>query len=326
MRAIHISKPGPPEVLQTTEKEKPKPQSGQVLIRVGAAGVNRPDLMQRKGHYPAPKDAPSDIPGLEVAGIIESIGEGVSGFIVGDQVCALISGGGYAEYALAPASQCLPIPIGLNFAEAASLPETFFTVWNNVFDMAHFEAGESVLIHGGSSGIGVAGIQMIKAMGGKVYVTAGTEGKCKACEELGADKAINYKEVEFASQIASYTKNKGVDIVLDMVGGDYAHKNIQLLKPKGRLVMINVMKGNMAYIDLLQVLSKQLVITGSTLRPQSEAYKSKIAVNLLKNIWPLIPSIIHPVIYKTYPLTEAAAAHHLMEGSSHIGKIVLLNE
>lgn len=326
MRAIHISTPGPPEVLRLTDREKPKPQSGQVLIRVMAAGVNRPDLIQRMGHYPAPKDAPADIPGLEVAGIIETIGEGVSEFKVGDQVCALLSGGGYAEFAIAPAPQCLPIPTGLNFAQAASLPETFFTVWNNVFDKAHFEAGESVLIHGGSSGIGVAGIQMIKAIGGIVYVTAGTMEKCKACEELGADKAFNYKENDFAAQIADYTKNIGVDIVLDMVGGDYANKNIQLLKPKGRLVMINTMKGKMANIDLLQVLSKQLVITGSTLRPQTVAYKSIIAGRLLKNIWPLIPSLIRPVIYKTYPLSEAAAAHHLMEESSHIGKIVLVNE
>lgn len=326
MRVIHISKPGPPEVLQTTEREKPKPQSGQVLIRVMAAGVNRPDIMQRKGHYPAPKDAPADIPGLEIAGIIESIGESVWQFEVGDQVCALISGGGYAEYALAPAPQCLPIPIGLNFAEAASLPETYFTVWNNVFDKAHFEAGESVLIHGGSSGIGVAGIQMIKAMGGIVYVTAGTMEKCKACEDIGAEKAINYKEDDFASQIRAYTKDEGVDIVLDMVGGDYANKNIQLLKPNGRLVMINTMKGKMATIDLLQVLARQLVITGSTLRPQSVSYKAQIADKLSKHIWPLIPSVIQPVIYKTYPLQEAAAAHQLMEESSHIGKIILVNE
>lgn len=326
MRVIHIIRPGPPEVLQITEREKPEPNPGEVLIRVSAAGVNRPDVMQRMGRYPAPIDAPADIPGLEVAGIIEKIGMGEISFKVGDPVCALISGGGYAEYVTAPALQCLPVPTGISLEEAASLPETFFTVWNNVFDIAQFKSGETVLIHGGSSGIGVTGIQMVKAMGGTVYVTAGTIQKCRACEELGADQAINYKEEDFVSQINALTQGRGVDIILDMIGGDYANKNIEILKPKGRLVMINTMKGKMADLNLLQVMSKQLVITGSTLRPQSMEYKARIARNLLKHFWPLIPSQIKPIIFKTFPLPEAAQAHELMESSAHIGKIVLINE
>lgn len=323
MKAIHVSHPGGPEVLQLTEREKPQPKADEVLIQVKAAGINRPDVMQRLGKYPAPKDAPADIPGLEVAGIIEKTGEDVSQFKPGDRVCALLSGGGYAEYATAPALQCLPVPEALDFVEAASLPETFFTVWNNVFDIGGFQAGETVLVHGGSSGIGVTAIQMIKAMGGNVAVTAGTRDKCLACEKLGADKAINYKEEDFVSEINSFTEGKGVDIVLDMIGGDYGNKNISLLKPEGRLVMINAMKGKMATIDLIQVMSKRLLLTGSTLRPRSAEYKGKIAENLLHHIWPLIPSAIKPVIYQTFPLSGADKAHKLMESSVHVGKIVL---
>lgn len=323
MKAIHITQPGGPEVLQLTDREKPKPQPHEVLIQVKAAGVNRPDVMQRLGKYPAPKDAPADIPGLEVAGIVEQTGERVTQLKQGDKVCALLSGGGYAEYATVPTLQCLPIPRGLSFEEAATLPETFFTVWNNVFDIGKFKAGDTVLIHGGSSGIGVTAIQMIKAMGGTVFVTAGTDEKCQACEALGADRAINYRNEEFVTVIHALTEGKGVDIVLDMVGGDYANKNIKLLKPKGRLVMINAMKGKMAEVDLIQVMAKQLIITGSTLRPQSPEFKGQIARDLVNHIWPLIPLQIKPVIYRSFPMAQASEAHRLMESSGHIGKIVL---
>jgi len=323
MKAIHISLPGGPEVLQLTEREKPKAKADQVLIKIKAAGINRPDVLQRKGGYPAPKDAPADIPGLEVAGVIEEVGENVTSFKPGDRVCALISGGGYAEYTVAPSLQCLPIPHKLSFEEAASLPETFFTVWNNIFDIGQFKPGETVLVHGGSSGIGVAAIQMVKAMGGNIIVTAGNTAKCQTCEKLGADLAINYREEDFESGVNSHTAGKGVDIVLDMIGGNYTEKNVRILKSKGRLVMINAMNGKRGTIDLLRVMSNQLVVTGSTLRPRPEAYKGSIAKNLLQHVWPLIPSQIQPVIYQTFPLAEAEAAHRLMESSEHIGKIIL---
>jgi NADPH2:quinone reductase len=323
MKAIHIIHPGGSEVLQLTNREKPEPQPHEVLIQVKASGVNRPDVMQRMGKYPAPKDAPADIPGLEVAGIVERTGAMVPHFKAGDEVCALLSGGGYAEYVSVPSLQCLPIPAGLSFEEGAALPETFFTVWNNVFDIGKFKAGESVLVHGGSSGIGVAAIQMIKAMGGTVFVTAGTDEKCQACEQLGADKAIHYQKEDFVAEINKLTEGKGVDIILDMVGGDYTEKNMKLLKPKGRLIMINAMKGRGAEVDLLQVMARQLLITGSTLRPQSSEHKGQIARNLITHIWPLIPSQIKPVIYRSFPLAQAEEAHRLMESSVHIGKIIL---
>jgi len=323
MKVIEISQPGGPDVLRIAEREKPEPRTGEVLIQVKAAGVNRPDVMQRMGRYPAPQDAPPDIPGLEVAGIIVQLGKGVDGFQVGDRVCSLVSGGGYAEYVTAPVLQCLPLPEGLDFEEAASLPETFFTVWNNIFDIGQFREGQSVLVHGGSSGIGVAAIQLVTAMGGKIFATAGTAEKCEACEKLGAAKAINYKEEDFVSQVKALTHEDGVDIILDMVGGDYADRNIALLKPKGRLIMINAMRGRMGNIDLLQVMSKQLLVTGSTLRPRPVEFKGRIAENLLKHVWPLIPAKIKPVIFKTFPLNQAAQAHELMESSAHIGKIVL---
>lgn len=323
MKAIQISQPGGPEVLRLIEREKPQPKPDEVLIQVKAAGVNRPDILQRKGKYPAPKGAPADIPGLEVAGIIEKTGEKVTHFKPGDFVCALLSGGGYAEYATASSLQCLPIPEELSFEEAASLPETFFTVWKNIFDIGRFKAGDTVLVHGGSSGIGVAAIQMIKAMRGSVLVTAGSASKCKACEDLGADKAINYKKEDFVSEVNAFTQNKGVDIILDMIGGEYANKNISILKPGGRLVMINAMEGKMATIDLTKVMSKQLLITGSTLRSHPAEHKGAIARNLFHKIWPLIPSRIKPVVYQSFPLAEANKAHILMESSEHIGKIIL---
>ena len=323
MKAVIVTEPGKPEVLQIQERDIPRPQAHEVLIKVTASGINRPDIIQRKGFYPAPKDAPADIPGLEVSGIISALGPEVKNFELGDEVCALISGGGYAEYVCAPSAQCLPVPDGVSLIDAASLPETFFTVWNNVFDIAHFKNGETVLVHGGSSGIGVTAIQMIKAMGGKVYVTAGTWEKCSFCESLGTEKAINYKEEDFEERILECTNQKGVDIILDMIGGAYASQNLSLLRPQGRLVLINAMKGKIAEIDLLQVMKKQLTITGSTLRPQSIEYKGKIAKNLLIHIWPLIGEKIHPVIYKTFPLHRAAEAHALMESSQHMGKILL---
>ena len=324
MRAISITAPGDPEVLQITEKPTPTPGHEEVLIEVAAAGINRPDIAQRKGRYPAPEGVPADIPGLEVSGTIVAVGTGVQGFQEGDQVCALLAGGGYAEYVTAPYQQCLPIPDGISLEEAASLPEAFFTVWNNVFDIAGFQSGESVLIHGGSSGVGVSGIQMIKAMGGKVHVTAGTDEKLQACLDLGADIAINYKKQDFEQELNRLNGNQSIDIVLDMIGGLYTPKNLNLLRPYGRIVMINAMKGKNAEIDLLQIMVNRLTITGSTLRSQSVAYKGHIAQSLKDKIWPMIPEKIKPVIYKTFPLEDAASAHELMEKSDHIGKLLLL--
>ncbi|WP_186758493.1 NAD(P)H-quinone oxidoreductase [Echinicola salinicaeni] len=323
MKAVIISKPGKPEVLKVQERDIPKPKAHEVLIKVKAAGINRPDIIQRKGFYPAPPDAPADIPGLEVSGTITAKGPDVEHWQIGDEVCALIAGGGYAEFVCAPAAQCLPIPEGVSLIDAASLPETFFTVWNNVFDIANFEHGESVLIHGGSSGIGVAAIQMVNALKGKVIVTAGSAEKCSICESLGATKAINYNEEDFEEKVMELTDGKGVDIILDMIGGDYGSKNINILKAKGRLVMINAMKGKIAEIDLIKIMKNQLTITGSTLRPKSIDYKGEIAQKLLKHIWPLFGKKIKPVIYKTFPLEKAAEAHQLMESSKHIGKILL---
>lgn len=324
MKAIIITEPGEPEVLQIREVPKPIPKAEEVLIEVIAAGVNRPDIAQRKGRYPAPEGVPADIPGLEVSGRIVEIGEDVRGFNIGDEVCALLAGGGYAEYVVAPYQQCLPIPKGVKIEEAASLPEAFFTVWNNVFDIGRFKKGETVLIHGGSSGIGVNGIQMIKAMGGNVYITAGTDEKCNFCLELGADIAINYKKQDFELELNNLNKDQSVDIVLDMIGGLYTAKNLNLLRPHGRIVMINAMKGKNAEVDLIQIMKNRLTITGSTLRAQSIDYKANIATSLQDNIWPLMPDNIKPVIYKSFPLANAAEAHELMESSDHIGKILLL--
>ncbi|WP_143961725.1 NAD(P)H-quinone oxidoreductase [Litoribacter populi] len=325
MKAISIIKPGGPEALQLVQKDKPIPKMGEVLIRVKAAGINRPDIAQRKGRYPAPKDAPADIPGLEVAGIVEQVGENVSEKVIGQEICALISGGGYAEYVCAPWKQCLPVPAGATLEEAASLPETFFTVWNNVFDIGKFTSGETVLIHGGSSGIGVTAIQIVKAMGGKVVVTAGTDEKCQACIDLGADLAINYKTQDFEQEVKNSGSIEGVDIVLDMIGGEYTPKNIALMNPFGRIVMINAMKGKDANVDLIQIMKKRLVLTGSTLRPQTIEYKGKIADKLREKIWPFFHEKIKPVIFKTFPLAEASAAHELLESSNHIGKLLLVN-
>jgi NADPH2:quinone reductase len=324
MKAIVITQPGAPEVLQLTERPKPTFTADEVLVKVAAAGINRPDVFQRKGNYPPPAGAPQDIPGLEIAGTIVEIGANVTRWKVGDKVCALVIGGGYAEYCNVPADQCLPIPQNLSFIEAASLPETFFTVWSNVFDRGHLQKGESLLVHGGSSGIGVAAIQMAKALGCTVYATAGSDEKCKFCEELGAAKPINYKTENFADVIKQLTHNKGVDVILDMIGGDYTAPNLQSLAEDGRLVFINTMKGKDANIDLSIVMRKRLTITGSMLRPSEISFKAAIAQNLEKNIWPLLKSgEIKPIIYKVFPADQAAAAHQLMESSEHIGKIVL---
>lgn len=324
MKAIVITQPGAPEVLQLAERPKPTFTTEEVLVKVAAAGINRPDVFQRKGNYPPPVGAPQDIPGLEIAGTIVEVGANVTRWKIGDKVCALVVGGGYAEYCNVPAGQCLPIPENLSFIEAAALPETFFTVWSNVFDRGHLQKGESLLIHGGSSGIGVTAIQMAKALGSTVYVTAGSDEKCKFCEELGAAKAINYKTENFADVIKKLTSNKGVDVILDMIGGDYTAPNLQSLAEEGRLVFINTMKGKDVNIDLSVVMRKRLTITGSMLRSREVSFKAAIAQNLEKNIWPLLQSgEIKPIIYKVFPAEQAAAAHQLMESSEHIGKIVL---
>jgi NADPH2:quinone reductase len=324
MKAIVITQPGGPEVLQLADRPKPLIAPDEVLIKVMAAGINRPDVFQRKGNYPPPAGAPPDIPGLEIAGTIAEVGEAVTRWKTGDKVCALVTGGGYAEYCNVPEGQCLPIPSNLSYPEAASLPETFFTVWSNVFDRGALKPGESLLVHGGSSGIGVTAIQMAKALGNIVYVTAGSDDKCSFCEQLGADKAINYKTADFKQEIKVLTNGKGVDVILDMIGGDYMPGNIDSLAIEGRLVFINAMNGREVQLDLSKVMAKRLIITGSMLRSREVAFKAAIAKNLEQRIWPLIESgAIKPVIYKIFNAGDAAAAHRLMESSTHTGKIVL---
>ncbi|HZX72807.1 MAG TPA: NAD(P)H-quinone oxidoreductase [Cyclobacteriaceae bacterium] len=325
MKAIVITQPGGPEVLQLQDRPTPIPQAHEVLIKVAAAGVNRPDVAQRKGNYPPPVNAPQDIPGLEIAGTVVELGQGSSRWKIGDKVCALVIGGGYAEYCAVPEGQCLPIPENLSFVEAASLPETFFTVWSNVFDRAKLLPCESLLVHGGSSGIGVAAIQLAKAWGATVYVTAGTDEKCTFCEKLGADKAINYKKEKFKDAIKAITQKKGVNVILDMVGGDYTQDNLDTLAEEERLVLINFMQGNETNIKLSSILQKRLVVTGSTLRARDTNFKAAIADELLKHVWPWLRSgKVKPVVYMTFALEEAFAAHALMESGEHIGKIVLI--
>ena len=315
-----ITAPGPPDVLQLQEREKPQPKPNEVLIRVKAGGVNRPDISQRKGDYPPPADVPQDIPGLEVAGTIEEIGAEVTAWKTGDTVCALLGGGGYAEFAVADARHCLPVPNGWSFAEAASLPETVFTVWQNVFERGRLKAGETFLVHGGSSGIGTTAIQLAKAFGAEVYATAGSGDKCKACEDLGAKRSINYKTEDFEEAL----KDTGADVILDMIGGDYILKNIRLLKPDGRLVYINAMKGGKAEIDVIDIMKKRLTLTGSTLRNRDASFKAQLSVAIKEQVWPVLEAgKFKPVIYKTFKLKDAAAAHQLMESSEHIGKVVL---
>lgn len=323
MRAIEITQPGAPDVLKLCERPMPQPQAGEVLIKVHAAGINRPDVLQRTGNYPVPKGA-SDLPGLEVAGEIIDGDLANSGFKKGDMVCALVQGGGYAEYCVAPAAQCLPIPAGLSAVEAASLPETFFTVWSNVFDRAHLSPGETFLVQGGTSGIGVTAIQMATALGHQVFATAGSDEKCRACEELGAVRGINYKTKDFVEVIKEATNRKGVDVILDMVAGDYIQRQLSCLADDGRLVFIAMLGGGKANVNFGPVLLRRLTITGSTLRPRPVEFKAAIAAKLRERVWPLIETgKIKPVIYKTFPLEQAAEAHALMESSTHIGKIVL---
>ena len=326
MQAIAITEFGGPEVLQRTDCPDPVAGPGQVLIRVAASGVNRPDVVQRKGNYPAPPGE-SELPGLEIAGeIIAGDAEAMqqAGFAIGDQVCALVAGGGYAELCVAPVAQCLPVPTGLSLIEAASLPETFYTVWSNVYDRARLQPGETLLVQGGSSGIGVTAIQMAKARGSRVIVTAGSDEKCQACLALGADHAINYKTQDFVEQVLAITDGKGVDVVLDMVAGDYVAREVKCLAEDGRIVIIAVQGGTKAEFNAGLVLTRRLSIIGSTLRKQPVAFKAAIAQQLRQHVWPLIEAgSIKPVIHSVFPATEAAQAHTLMESNQHIGKIVL---
>ena len=323
MRAIEITKPGAPEVLKICERPMPVAKAGEVIIKVHAAGINRPDVLQRTGNYPVPPGA-SDLPGLEVAGEIVDGDLAGSGFSKGDMVCALVQGGGYAEYCAAPIEQCLPVPKGLSAVEAASLPETFFTVWSNVFDRARLSDGETLLVQGGSSGIGVTAIQLASAMGHRVFATAGSDDKCRACVELGAEKAINYRTEDFAEVVKEATGGKGVDVVLDMVAGEYLPREISCLADDGRIVIIALLGGAKASINLGDVLRRRLTITGSTLRPRPVAFKAAIAARLKEKVWPLLEAgKVRPVIFKTFPLEQAAQAHALMESSTHVGKIVL---
>jgi NADPH2:quinone reductase len=323
MRAIEITRPGPPDVLQLCERPLPVLQPGEVLIKVHAAGVNRPDVLQRQGLYPVPPGA-SDLPGLEVAGEIVDGDLSASRFRLGDMVCALVQGGGYAEFCAAPVQQCLPLPAGLTPLEAASLPETCFTVWSNVFDRAALAEGESLLVHGGSSGIGVTAIQLAAALGHRVFATAGSDDKCRACEALGAERAINYRSEDFVAVVRSLTDGKGVDVILDMVAGDYVAREIGCLADDGRIALIALLGGSRAQVDLGQVLRRRLSISGSTLRPRPVPFKAAIARRLQERVWPLFAEgKIRPVIYRVFPLAEAAQAHALMETSTHVGKIVL---
>ena len=323
MRAIEITQPGQPDVLQLCERPMPVLKAGEVLIKVHAAGINRPDVFQRLGKYPVPPGA-SDLPGLEVAGEIVDGDLGESGFAKGDMVCALVQGGGYAEYCAAPIEQCLPVPDGLSPVEAASLPETFFTVWSNVFQRAGLAEGESFMVQGGSSGIGVTAIQIAHALGHRVFATAGSDEKCRAVEALGAERGINYRDEDFVAVVKELTDGRGVDVILDMVAGDYVAREIDCLADDGRVVIIALLGGAKATLDMNQVLRRRLTVTGSTLRPRSVAFKAVIARELREQVWPLFAQKkIKPVIHHVFPLAEAAAAHTMMESSTHVGKIVL---
>lgn len=309
--------------LKTGKRPVPAPAAGQVLIKVDCAGVNRPDVMQRKGLYPAPPGA-SDIPGLEIAGTVAALGGQTSPLKIGEKICALVTGGGYAQYCLASSALCLPVPARLSMPEAAALPETFFTVWSNVFDRARLLPGETLLVHGGGSGIGTTAIQLAKAFHANVIVTAGSEVKCNFCAELGADAAINYQEQDFVAEIDRLTGSKGVDVILDMIGGDYFPRNLKCMAFDARLVQIALQNGVKSEINLLPVMLKRLTITGSTLRARDDRFKADIARNLHDNVWPLLAAgKIKPVIHSTFALHDAAAAHELMESGQHIGKIIL---
>ncbi|MPY89765.1 MAG: zinc-binding dehydrogenase [Luteitalea sp.] len=323
MKVMGIREPGGPEVMQFESRPVPQPGPAEILIRVQAAGVNRPDVMQRLGRYPPPPGA-SDVLGLEIAGTVVKCGSGVTRWVPGESVCALLAGGGYAEYAVAPEPQCLPLPEGITAREAAVLPETFFTVWTNVFDRGKLEKGETLLVHGGTSGIGTTAIQLGVAWGATVYTTAGTNEKCEACLRLGATHAVNYRADDFGEVLRRETAGRGIDVILDIVGGDYFPKNIALLALEGRLVQIALLRGTTVSLDLGDAMRRRLTITGSTLRPRSVAEKGAIAESLLTHVWPLIATgRVRPVIHAAFPLSEASAAHRLMESGEHIGKIVL---
>lgn len=323
MTVVEIAAPGGPEQLQLAQRPVPSPKDGEVLVRVAAAGVNRPDVMQRQGRYPPPPGA-SDLPGLEIAGEIVALGPKVSTRSVGEKVTALLPGGGYAAYAIAAAPLCLPIPEGISMVEAAAIPETFFTVWTNLFDRGRCKAGETVLIHGGTSGIGTTAIQLAAAFGARVFATAGSDDKARACERLGAVRGINYRTEDFVEVMRAQTAGKGVDVILDMVGAGYLARNLEAAALEGRVVVISLLSGAKAEINLGQILTKRLTLTGSTLRTRTVAQKSEVAEAVLKNVWPLLAAgRVRPVIHATFPLARADEAHRLMETSTHIGKIVL---
>jgi len=323
VKAVEITTPGPPSVLQIVHRPDPVLAADEILIDVAAAGVNRPDVLQRLGKYPVPPGA-SDIPGLEVAGIVAAFGAEVHGWKVGDPICALLAGGGYAELANVPQEQCLPIPGGLTAIQAAAIPETFFTVWANVFQRGHLTAGETILIHGGTSGIGTTAIQLAKAFGARVMTTAGSEEKCEAARHLGADYAFNYRTVDWVAAAKNANGGNGLEIILDMVGGDYIARNLDLLALEGRLVQIAFLKSAKAELDFSVMMRKRLWITGSTLRPRTPAQKGVIARELLEHVWPLLEKgAVAPVIHQVFPLADAAAAHRVMEAGTHIGKLVL---
>lgn len=324
MRVVEITEPGPPEGLQIRERPTPAPGPGEVLIRVSAAGLNRADVMQRKGNYPPPPGA-SDIPGLEVAGVVAAVGAGVSGLAVGDETCALLTGGGYAEYAVAPAPQCLPVPAGVPLVEAAALPEAYATVWTNVMDRGRLARGETLLVHGGSSGIGTVAIQLARLFGARVLTTAGTAAKCAACVELGAERAIDYRAEDFAAVLREATGGRGADVILDMVGGAYLQRNLASLAVEGRLVIIALMKGAEANLDLARLMSRRLTVTGATLRARSVEQKAEILTALRARVWPRFASDeLRPIVHATWPLAEAAEAHRVMESSVHVGKLLLV--
>ena len=323
MRAVEISQPGGPEVLKLTDVPKPAPKPNEIVVKVAAAGVNRPDVLQRMGLYPVPPDA-SPLPGLEIAGEVVQLGSEAKNWKVGDKVCALANGGGYAEFCAVPAVQALSIPKNLSMAEAASLPETFFTVWSNVYDRGRLAPGESLLVQGGTSGIGVTAIQMAAATGNRVFATAGSDDKVAACVRLGAEKAFNYKTQDWVAEVRAATGGKGVNVILDMVGGDYVPRELKCLAEEGRLVFIAFLRGPKTELPIVDVMSKRLTITGSTLRPRNAEFKGYVAKNLREKIWPLIESgRIKPQVYKTFGLEQAGEAHRLMESSQHIGKLVL---
>jgi NADPH:quinone reductase len=323
MTAVEIAEPGGPEVLRPVTISVPQPGPGEILVKVEAAGVNRPDALQRTGGYPPPPGAPTT-PGLEIAGTVVDAGPEGTGWAVGDKVCALLAGGGYAEYAVVPGPQALPVPKGFDMVQAAAVPETFFTVWTNVVDRGRLVSGESILVHGGSSGIGTTAIQLAAALGATVYATAGSQEKCEACEKLGATRAINYRDEDFADVIDQMTGGAGVDLVLDMVGGDYIQKNINCLALEGRVVSIAFLNGPVAKLNLMPMMLKRLTLTGSTLRPRTVEQKAAIARDLHEKIWPLLESgQIGPVIDSTFALADACDAHKRLESGSHIGKIVL---